>query len=284
MPYRLEEQAESKHRTGGCQSMTDESSPVARVARPGRASDAGNAAEKTVRLLEAATAPGGPHLLGDIAQAAGVPKASAHRILRTLVGSGFLETDGTGRYPVGPRLRTLAAGVTATQAAARIDDLLADVNRRTRQTVHLALRTGTTATYTHKVDSADAVQMASRVGMRFPLHTTAIGKCVLAWLPEPELADVLTETGLPPRTTASLTSVAALRAELATVRAAGFAVDDEENEDSIRCLAAPVRDARGAVIGGVSVSTLTFLVSRDQLLEWAPPVVAAADTVSARLA
>lgn len=254
------------------------------TARSGRTSDAGNAAEKTVRLLEAATAPGGPHLLGDIAQAAGVPKASAHRILRTLVGSGFLDADGTGRYPVGPRLRTLAAGVTATQTAARIDDLLADLSRRTKQTVHLALRTGTTATYTHKVDSADAVQMASRVGMRVPLHTTAIGKCVLAWLPEPERADVLADTGLPPRTTASLTTPDALRAELAKVRADGFAVDDEENEDSIRCLAAPVRDARGAVIGGVSVSTLTFLVPRAQLLDWATAIVATADVVSTRLA
>lgn len=251
--------------------------------RAGRTSDAGNAAEKTVRLLEAATAPGGPHLLGDIAQAAGVPKASAHRILRTLVSNGFLDADGTGRYPVGPRLRTLAAGVAATQAATRIDDLLADLSRRTGQTVHLALRTGATATYTHKVDSADAVQMASRVGMRLPLHTTAIGKCVLAWLPETELTDVLSDTGLAPRTPTSLATSTALRSALADVRAAGFAVDDEENEVSIRCLAAPVRDARGGVIGGVSVSTLTFLVPRDQLVGWAPDVMATADLVSTRL-
>jgi IclR family acetate operon transcriptional repressor len=255
---------------------------MAGEARTGRSSDAGNAAEKTLRLLEAATAPGSPHLLGDIAHAAGVPKASAHRILRTLVLNGFLESDGAGRYPLGPRLRTLAAGVTATQAGARIDDLLADLSAHTGQTVHLALRTGHTATYTHKVDSGDAVQMASRIGMRLPLHTTAIGKCVLAGLPPGELADVLA-AGLPARTPASRTTPAALRAELDNVRAAGFAVDDEENEPSIRCLAAPVRDPRGAVIGGVSVSTLTFLVPGERLLAWAPDVIATADTVSARL-
>jgi len=252
--------------------------------RSGRASDAGNAAEKTIRLIEAAVTPGGPHLLGDIAAAAGVPKASAHRILRTLVTNGFLESDGTGRYPLGPRLRTLAASVTATQANARIDDLLADLSRRTGQTVHLALRTGNTATYTHKVDSADAVQMASRIGMRVPLHTTAIGKCVLAGLDGPQLAGFLADTSLTARTPASLVDPTALGDELARVRAAGFAVDDEENEASIRCVAAGVRDQRGAVIGGVSVSTLTFLVPRDRVLGWAPDVIATADAVSTRLA
>lgn len=251
---------------------------------PGRASAAGNAAEKTIRLLEAAAAPGGPHPLGDIAGSAGVPKPSAHRILRTLVANGFLTNDGVGRYPLGPRLRTLAASVTATQADARVDDLLADLGRRTGQTVHLALRTGNTATYTHKVDSADAVQMASRVGMRLPLHTTAIGKCVLAGLTEPEVAGIITETGLPARTVASRTSPDALHAELARVRAAGFAVDDEENEESIRCVAAGVRDRLGVVIGAVSVSTLTFLVPRERVLAWAPDVIATAESVAVRLA
>lgn len=250
---------------------------------PGRASAAGNAAEKTIRLLEAAAAPGGPHPLGEIAGSAGVPKASAHRILRTLVANGFLANDG-GRYPLGPRMRTLAASVTAAQADSRIDDLLADLSLRTGQTVHLALRTGNTATYTHKVDSADAVQMASRVGMRLPLHTIAIGKCVLAGLTEPELAAIITETGLPARTGASRTSSAVLHAELARVRAAGFAVDDEENETNIRCVAAGVWDRRGVVIGGVSVSTLTFLVSRERVLAWAPDVIATAESVAVRLA
>lgn len=253
-------------------------------ARSGRASDAGNAAEKTIRLIEAAVTPGGPHLLGDIASAAGVPKASAHRILRTLVTNGFLASDGAGRYPLGPRLRTLAASVTASQAAARIDDLLADLRLHTGQTVHLALRTGPTATYTHKVDSADAVQMASRVGMRVPLHTTAIGKCVLAALAEPELTAFLAEHPLTARTPASLTDPDALRAELARVRADGYAVDDEENEPSIRCVAAGVRDQWGSVIGGVSVSTLTFLVPRDRVIGWAPDVIATAGAVATRLA
>ncbi|HEX4724699.1 MAG TPA: IclR family transcriptional regulator [Pseudonocardiaceae bacterium] len=255
-----------------------------RRSRSGRSSDAGNAAEKTIRLLEAAVTPGGPHLLGDIAGTAGVPKASAHRILRTLVANGFLESDGTGRYPLGPRLRTLAASIAAAQAGASVDDLLAELSRRTGQTVHLALRTGNTATYTHKVDSADAVQMASRVGMRVPLHTTAIGKCVLAGLDEPQLTGFLGDAALTARTPASLTDPNALSTELARVRAAGFAVDDEENEASIRCVAAGVRDQRGAVIGGVSVSTLTFLVPRERVLGWATDVIATADAVSTRLA
>jgi DNA-binding IclR family transcriptional regulator len=106
---------------------------------------------------------------------------------------------------------------------------------------------------------------------------------VLAGLPPTDLAEVLA-AGLPARTPASLITEAALVAELRRVRTSGFAMDDEENESSIRCLAAPVRDAQGVVIGGVSVSTLTFLVPRADVLEWAAAVINTADEVSARLA
>jgi IclR family transcriptional regulator, acetate operon repressor len=265
-------------------SDTSEASGPGHRPRAGRTSDAGNAAEKTVRLLEAAAAPHGPHRLGDIAAAAGVPKASAHRILRTLVANSFLDADGTGRYPLGPRLRALAARVTAAQSDTGVDALLADLGGATGQTVHLAVRSGDTATYTHKVDGDDVVQMASRVGMRLPLHCTAIGKCILSGLDDAALDELLDRVGQPASTPATLVTRGALRAELARVRSVGVAVDDEENESSVRCLAAPVRDARGAVIGGVSVSTLTFLVDRDQLLGWAGQVSEAAELVSARLA
>jgi DNA-binding IclR family transcriptional regulator len=103
-------------------------------------------------------------------------------------------------------------------------------------------------------------------------------------LEQSELDDFVMRSGLSARTDATLSTRDSLLDALEAVRMDGFAIDDEENESRIRCLAAPVRDVPGAVIGGVSVSTVTFLVSRDELLGWEKVVRDAASVVSKQLA
>lgn len=237
--------------------------------RGGRASLAGNATDKALNLLEAAVAPGYPHRLGEVAAAAGVPKASAHRILQNLVGQSFLASDGTGGYGPGPRLRALAAKVTQGCEEDQVMRAELEVlSRRVGTTVHLGVRTGDAATCLIKVTGPGPVQTSSRVGMHLPLHATSIGKCVLAGLSEDELTALVERVGLPTRTEHTLTDLDALRAELATVREQGFALDEEENEIGVRCLGAPVRDSRGVIVGGVSISTITYVESRETLLGW----------------
>ncbi|MGI5461034.1 IclR family transcriptional regulator [Streptomyces sp. CA-249302] len=241
--------------------------------RGGRSSLAGNATDKALNLLEAASTPGYPHRLGDIAAAAGVPKASAHRIMTNLVATGFLASDGQGGYGPGPRVRALAARITQGCEEDQVMRAELEVlSRRIGHTVHMGVRTGDVVTLLVKVSGPNAVQDSSRVGMQLPLHTTAIGKCVLAGLADEELTALVGRLGLPARTENSLTELAALHADLANVRERGFALDDEENEPGVRCLAVPVRDAKGAVIGAVNVSTITFLETREALLGWADAV------------
>ncbi|MEU9450934.1 IclR family transcriptional regulator [Streptomyces sp. NPDC048277] len=248
--------------------------------RGGRSSLAGNATDKALNLLEAASAPGYPHRLGEIAAAAGVPKASAHRIMNNLVANGFLASDGSGGYGPGPRVRALAARIT--QGCEEDQVMRAELEvlgRRIGHTVHMGVRTGDAVTLLVKVAGPNAVQDSSRVGMQLPLHTTAIGKCVLAGLAEEELTALVSRLGLPPRTDNSLTGLAELRAELAGVRERGFALDDEENEPGVRCLAVPVRDAKGAVIGAVNVSTIAFLETREALVGWTDAVRTTAEAL-----
>jgi DNA-binding IclR family transcriptional regulator len=250
----------------------DESDGLAEQVRKGRASDAGNSVEKALNLLEALGG-GEPRRLGEIAAEAGVPKASAHRILQTLVTNGFLCSDSVGSYSAGPRLRVLAARLSAApDGNEAIQAELEALSKVTGETVHLAAHSGDSIFYTHKVPGSSAVQMASKVGMQMPLHTTAIGKCVLSGLDDAALAGYIERVGLFPKTEHTLTSAAALRTELDEIRLRGFATDDEENEKAIRCLAAPVRNSRGAVVSGVSVSTVTFLVPVEQLLSWTDAV------------
>ncbi|MEU1338651.1 IclR family transcriptional regulator [Streptomyces sp. NPDC005827] len=248
--------------------------------RGGRSSLAGNATDKALNLLEAAVAPGYPHRLGEVAAAAGVPKASAHRILNNLVATSFLASDGTGGYGPGPRLRALAARVT--QGCEEDQVMRAELEvlgRRVGTTVHLGVRTGDAATCLIKVASPKPVQTSSRVGMQLALHATSIGKCILSGLGDDELADLTGRVGLAARTEHTITDLGALRTELARVRARGFAVDEEENEIGVRCVGAPVRNAKGAVIGGVSVSAITYLESRETLLGWTDLVRATADSL-----
>ncbi|UUU29429.1 IclR family transcriptional regulator [Streptomyces sp. CA-210063] len=248
--------------------------------RGGRSSLAGNATDKALNLLEAAVAPGHPHRLGDIAAAAGVPKASAHRILQNLVTTSFLASDGNGCYGPGPRLRALAARVT--QGCEEDQVMRAELEvlgRRVANTVHLGVRTGDTATCLIKVTSPRPVQTASRVGMHLPLHATSIGKCILSGLSDDELTVLMDRVGMPARTEHTITGLDALRAELDRVRAQGFALDEEENEIGVRCLGAPVRDAKGAIVGGVSISSITYLESRETLLGWTDLIRTTADAL-----
>ncbi|MDX2388762.1 IclR family transcriptional regulator [Streptomyces sp. DK15] len=262
---------------GGPAGPGDPSGPSPRSG--GRTSAAGSALEKSLRILEAVAAPGGPHRLTDVMTAAAVPKSSTFRILAALVEQGFVRSDGDGRYGVGPRLRGLSAMVGGGEPAS-VQQILDELRRETGQTVHLALHSGETITYIHKLESGQPFRTASRIGMRVPLHTTAIGKAVLAHLPPEELRELLDATGLPARTPRTLTTARALAAELEAVRERGFAVDDEENEPTIRCIGAAVLGADGRPVGGVSVTTVTFLVSREEIEAYAPALRAAAESLT----
>lgn len=248
--------------------------------RAGRTSAAGSALEKSLRVLEAVAAPGGPHRLADVTAAAAVPKSSTFRILASLVDQGFVRQDADSRYGVGPRLRGLSALVGAGEPAS-IGRILGDLRRATGQTVHLALHSGRTITCIRKLESEEQpFRTASRVGMRMPLHTTAIGKSILALLPAEEVRELIDATGLPRRTPHTLTTARALHAQLAAVRARGFALDDEENEPAIRCIGAAIPGPGGRPVGGVSVTAVAFLVSREEIEAYAPALRAAAEALA----
>lgn len=240
-----------------------------------------NATEKVLAVLEELSRDSGPFRLGDIAARAKVGKASTHRILADLVESRFADSDGAGCYSSGPRLLALSSGIVEQRNRGRsVLSTLTGLQRAAGQTVHFAVLSGFEAVYVHKVESEQPFQMASRVGMRVPLYCTAVGKSILANLPESQLHDYLGAGVRAPRTSNTLTTERALRAELKRVRKQGYAIDNEENEASIRCIGAPVFGRDGHVIGGVSVSTLTFALSAAQARALAPDVQEAAATLS----
>src|SRR3954471_24154715 len=141
---------------------------------------AGGSIDKALAVLEALS----EHArVTDIAAATALPKSTVHRILQSLVGWGFARADGSGGYLPGPRILTLAGRVMSRfDPSQHARAALRDLRDRTGMTVHFAIRGGDEIVYVDKIEGRRPYQMKSRVGMSVPLHTTAIGKAVLAEL------------------------------------------------------------------------------------------------------
>jgi DNA-binding IclR family transcriptional regulator len=241
----------------------------------------GSSIDKALAVLEAIAE---HHRVTDIAVATGVSKSTVHRILQSLVEWGFARPDGAGGYEPGPRILTLAGKVMSRFDPARqADAALRALHESTGYTTHFGIRGGDEAVYVAKLEGRRPYQMPSRVGMSLRLHSTAIGKAILAELPDAEVRAICARTGLPAGTPATHTGVDALLAHLAEIRALGHALDDEENEPGVRCVGAAVFDHTGAVLGGISISALAMDMDRTALEHLAPTVTAAARDVSVAL-
>jgi IclR family acetate operon transcriptional repressor len=227
-----------------------------------------NAAQKLLRVLEAVSNPGDTHRLSDLVKETGLAKTSVFRLLSE-IDSGYVSRRDDGSYAPGRALRLLALKLTAANADVDpVGDRLRRLQTDVRSTIHFALRTGDTATYVEKIeDTAQPIQIASRVGGQIPLHSTAIGKSVLAHLSESEVRSYAARTGLPTRTEHTITDVASLLADGGLVRNRGF------------CMAVPVFDAQQHLIGGIGITTIAPLVPREKLESYAPLLMTAARDV-----
>jgi DNA-binding IclR family transcriptional regulator len=202
-----------------------------------------------------------------------LPRSSTHELVQTLVALGCLAPTGeTGhRFNLGLALYELGSTYAAQVDLAREGHQVAEqVARACGETVHLASLDGPEVVYIAKVDSVHAVRMVSAVGKRLPAHCTAVGKTLLSSLSDDDLHRRFGGAGqLPPMTRNSITSLAALRAELVRIRAEGIATDNCESNPDVCCVAAPVYDDRGAMVAAMSVSVPTSRVDDS----WPGPLV-----------
>lgn len=218
------------------------------------------AVERALNILEAAAHRREGLTNSEISRKLGIPKSSASYILRTLDRRGYLRRDGeTGRYRLGLKILSLGGDVRANLDLAQIAlPFMQALQERIHLTVHLAVLDQGEAVYIEKVEAPGFFKVNTWVGRRMYLHSTSVGKCLVAWLPKPEVESLLHQQGLKKRTPKTITSLGKLVAELELVRAQGHAVDDEENSLGARCVAVPISGANGAAIAALGVSgTLT---------------------------
>jgi IclR family acetate operon transcriptional repressor len=191
----------------------------------------------------------------ELARRLGTTKSATFRILVNLERRGYVRKDpGTARYLLGPRLVTLGHRARGDFDLLRVaHPHLAALSGQFQETANLGVLEQRDVIYLDIVESPRALRMAARVGARDRAHSTALGKAILAFLPEPEREQLL-RAPLEARTARTIIDPALLRAELDAIRQSGIAVEFGENEPDARCLGAPVFDHHGTVCAAISIS------------------------------
>lgn len=221
--------------------------------------------------------------LKDVAASLSMPFSTVHRIVQTLMASGYVIRLGRGRYTLGPMIFALASGASFNKMLIDISrPILAKLARQCRACAHLGIFDEEMVTYLIK-HSFGRNRIFSTEGMQLEAYCSAVGKVLLAYLPSADRERYLSGgsfIGLTPHT---IIDPHLLNEELRQVRGRGWAIDNEEIMAGLRCVAAPIIDADGNVIAALSVSGEIRCVDYDSLLDMLPFVQAAAQHIHERL-
>jgi IclR family KDG regulon transcriptional repressor len=243
------------------------------------------AAARVVRVLEVLAQAGRPMSVTEIGRHLGAEKSTVSRLLRDLAQHALLEREeGRGRFRLGIRLAQFArAALEGTDLRAASAPHLRSLCDQGGESVHLATLRRGQVIYVDKVEAPTFVRTSTEIGDVAPTHCTASGKAILAWLPESTALQCLGGRRLKAFTGKTITAREALLRHLHDVRAAGYAVDDEEYVEDVRCVAAPIFNHAGAVVGSVGVSGLATRIARARLLQLAAMVRDTASRISGAL-
>lgn len=222
--------------------------------------------------------------LAQLASAAKLPRATAHRMLSALREIGFIEQDSrTGSYSLGIRLFELGSLALANmdllrEAKPHIDRL----SRLTDQPSHLGLFNGYAVVVVEREEPGDRPTRGNPGTETAPAHCTGVGKAVLAFQ-KPEVVRRVIDAGLKTYTANTIATAERLQRELAETRARGYSIDDCEHQIWVRCVAAPIRNSAGHVFAAISVTGAADRMTLERIEQLAPLVVQTADTISRQL-
>lgn len=217
-----------------------------------------------------------------LASVSGYPLATTHRIVSTLAKRGYLKQDPvTKSYGLSMRFVELGNRVQQQFNLTSIArPHLERLKRVTGESANLAVLDGEEAVYLEQVRSDHMLQLFTRLGAKVPLYSTGVGKAMLSGWSDREVNQYLAKTPLKPFTPHTLTHPTEISKEIEKIRKQGFAVDNEEMEEGVRCVAALICDHRRRSVGAVSLSGAAMRVTPARLQEYAEAVTACAQAIS----
>jgi len=221
----------------------------------------------------------------DLSKRLGFSKSTTHNLLATLRSRGYVEEDPeTRRYSLGVKLLELGQAVRANiEIRDRAAPLLRQLAQHSGEAVYLTVLHDDHSIYIYSIEASGRSVARSALGQRVPLHCTAVGKAKMACLPQEEVDRIVQHVGLKRFTPNTITDPDQLKAELALIRQRGYAVDNEEHEIAIRCMAAPILDEAGSVTASFSISGPAGRMTDERIAQLAPEVMRVAEAISRRL-
>lgn len=240
---------------------------------------------KGMALLEAIAAAGGEANVSDLARAADIPISTSHRLLATLCEAGFARMDTRTRmYSLGLKMFTLSSQVSQVRD---LSEVALPVMRRLTAAVGestlLGVFGGETFVYVARVNSSQSLQLRGAVGGHGPLHSTSMGKVLLAAQPVEDRRKFTASAQLPPLTARTIVDGDRLLTELDAVDAVGYATNDEENETGVRSIAVPILEPGGVTIAALCLAAPVFRRSMEQLVADVPRIRESANEIGAQL-
>ncbi|RPI25088.1 MAG: IclR family transcriptional regulator [Acidobacteria bacterium] len=236
---------------------------------------------KTLDILEAIKNTPGGLSLADLSRAVRMPKPTAYRITSTLESRGYLDRTTEGGYQVSRKLFELQRRTTDEQVIIRAAQPIMDrLVESCQETVNLGILDAGEVVVINTIESPQGIRMASKIGNRRYLHSTALGKVLLCGLPERELQRLIRVKGLPKLTPFTLTTVAGLKDELELIRERGYSIDNEENELNGRCLGAPIFGPYGRMVSALSISGPSFRMTVEHAHSLAPQLLEACRSIT----
>jgi DNA-binding IclR family transcriptional regulator len=231
------------------------------------------ALERSLRLLEA-LAVGGSLGLSDLSEKLGISSSTSFRLLTTLTNYGYVEhNDETGGYKLGLACLELARSYLRNNDIRRIaHSELVNLRDTSTETVHLGVLDQWEVVYLEKLENLHAIGfMGSHVGGRSPTYCTGLGKAMLAYADPEDVRDYFEQVGLRQYTKRTITNIENLIQHLDQVRVQGYAMDINEHEEDVQCVAAPIRDMEGNVVAAISVSgptaRMNLQIGRNDLIK-----------------
>lgn len=240
--------------------------------------------DRSFRILDALATASDALSPAELASSLRLHKSTIHRLLVVLEHQRFIRRTAEGKYGLGTRL--IEMGSRAMEQLDLGEHALPFLRRLVEEageTAHISVLSGTEMMSLANVPGRWTLTTPSTVGRRTQIYCTSVGKAYIAFLPEERLEPLLRRVPFTPHTRRTITTSATLRAELARVRKRGYAVDNEEVEEGLRCIGAPVRDYTGEVVASISIAGPVFRVQKGRVAELARAVVRAADDLSADL-
>ena len=240
-------------------------------------------ADRLFQIMELLSVHGRGLPLSEICKQTGLPKGTASRMLSALIAHGYAAQDVENRkYRLTMRMFQIGSRVADSTGILRAaQPYLDDLAQRSKETVHLVTRMDHEVLYLYKEDGgAGYVRMASYVGLHNPMYCTGVGKSILAYLPEEELRSIWNSSEIVAYTDKTIIRLEDMLRETAQIRRQRYALDMEEHEEGVRCIAAPILDANGNPVAAISLSAPTLRLEDARIKELVPMVLETVEKIA----